>query len=74
MRSATSQAGLKRLITGHRCEVQGCYALAHWLVSFESETSHWCSKHTHIFMRDARLWKKKASNVEGLRGESLLDG
>jgi hypothetical protein len=59
MRSTMSQAGLRRLVTGHECEVQGCREMALWLVSFESETSHWCSKHTRIFMRDATLWRKK---------------
>jgi hypothetical protein len=66
MRSAMSQAGLRRQVTGHKCEVQGCYEVALWLVSFGSETSHWCSRHTRIFMRDASLWeKKKASRVKG---------
>jgi hypothetical protein len=59
MKSATSQTGLQRLVTGRRCEVQGCYNMALWLVLFESEASHWCSKHTRIFMRDASLWKRK---------------
>jgi hypothetical protein len=62
MRSATSQAGLQRLVTGHRCEVQGCYRMALWLVSFESETSHWCSKHTRVFMRDVSFWERKKTN------------
>lgn len=65
VRIATFQARLKRLVTGHRCEARGCCAMALWLVSFESETSHWCSKHTRIFMRDIRLWEKKAGKVEG---------
>jgi len=56
MRSWTSQAMLERLITGERCEVEGCYDLAVWLVSFDDEASHWCSKHTRIKMRDASHW------------------
>jgi hypothetical protein len=66
MRSTAFQTGLRRLATGFRCEAQGCYEVALWLVSFESETSHWCSKHTRIFMRDASIWeKKKTSKVRG---------
>jgi len=56
MRSRTSQALLERLITGERCEVKGCYELAVWLVSFNDEEAHWCSRHTITRMRDANYW------------------
>ena len=62
MRNATTQTGLKRLVTGGRCEAQGCHEIALWLVSFESETSHWCLKHTRTFMRDTRYWERKKTN------------
>ncbi len=59
MQSSTEQVGLQRLVTGNRCEVQECYEMALWLVSFKSETSHWCAKHTRANMRDSARWEQK---------------
>ena len=56
MKGRTSQALLERLITGGRCEVEGCYEMAVWLVSFNEEAAHWCPKHTRINMRDVGQW------------------
>ena len=59
MRSTTSQSGIHRIDTGNRCEEQGCYEIALWLVTFNGTTSHWCAKHTRIFMRDKKVWRKR---------------
>ncbi len=56
MRSWTMQATIERLVNGYPCEVKGCYDLAVWLVSFDEETSHWCSKHTRLSMRETSRW------------------
>ncbi len=56
MRSSTAQAVLERLVTGASCEAVGCYGLAVWLVSFNDEASHWCSKHTRMQMRSQSRW------------------
>ena len=52
MRTATTQGIVQRLVTGNRCELQGCYEMAFWLVTFGSDTSHRCPKHTREYMRD----------------------
>jgi hypothetical protein len=71
MRSWTTQALLERLVTGDRCEAKGCYELAVWLVSFNDESSHWCSKHTRMQMRNGSIWgayldrRSKRDPVEG---------
>jgi hypothetical protein len=56
MRSSATQALVDRLVTGERCEEKGCYELAVWLVSFNDEASHWCSRHTRMKMRDVNHW------------------
>ncbi len=56
MRSWTTQATLERLDTGDSCEVKGCYELGVWLVSFNGESSHLCSKHTRMQMRNTGRW------------------
>ncbi len=60
MRSSTAQAFLERLVTGVRCEEHGCYGLAVWLVSFNDTSTHLCSKHTRLQMRDQAKWNRLA--------------
>jgi len=60
MRSQVTQAFLERFVTGETCELKGCYNLAVWLVSFNDQTSHWCSKHTRMHMRDQGHWGSPA--------------
>lgn len=47
------------MVTGNRCEEQRCYEMALWLVTYNGVTSHWCAKHTRMFMRDRGVWGKK---------------
>jgi hypothetical protein len=51
MQSRAQQTGIQRVVTGNRCEVQGCYEMALWLVSYRDDTSHLCAKHTRSAMR-----------------------
>lgn len=64
MRNSPSTNGISRLETGEKCEVPGCRKMALWVVSFKSQTSHWCVKHTRIFMRDVST---KTGEREGAR-------
>ncbi len=64
MRGSATTALLERLVNGARCEVTGCYGLAAWLVSFNDQTSHLCSKHTRVQMRDQSRW-------EAVEGEEI---
>ena len=64
VRNETSQMGIQRLVTGNRCEAQGCYKMALWLVSIKSETSHWCVKHTNDYMRKAA---KRTGGTPGIQ-------
>ena len=59
MRSSTSQAGIQRMVTGNRCEEQRCGEIALWLVTYNGKTSHWCAKHTRMFMRNRDVRGKK---------------
>jgi len=59
MRSTTSQAEIQRMVTGNRCEEQRCCEMALWLVTYNGATSHWCAKHTRMFMRNRSVWGKK---------------
>ncbi len=52
MQSRATLAALERLDNGGSCEAKGCYELGVWLVSFNGEASHLCSKHTRVRMRD----------------------
>ncbi len=53
MRNETSQTALRRLVTGNTCDVQGCYDMALWVVSYKEQSSHRCLKHTMEFMLKA---------------------
>jgi hypothetical protein len=64
MRSKTWHAGLQRVITGNRCEVQGCYEMALWLVTFKDENSHLCGKHTRSCMRNMSFWNERLSPID----------
>lgn len=64
MQSRTQLTGLQRVVTGNRCEVQGCYQMALWLVTCKEETSHLCGKHTRSSMRNISLWSGKLSLKE----------
>ena len=63
MQNATSQTGLQRLVTGNRCDVQGCYQMALWLVSFKGESSHRCLKHTMMLMQKASRKGKDSAPI-----------
>ena len=56
MRSRTFQSLLEKLVTGERCEAKGYYELGVWLVSFNDQGAHLCSKHTRMNMRDVNYW------------------
>jgi hypothetical protein len=56
MRSWATQATLERLLTGDSCEEQGCFEVGVWLVSFNGESFHLCSKHTRVQMKDSARW------------------
>ncbi len=58
MRSSTAEQGLRRLVTGNRCDVQRCYEMALWLLSDGDESLHLCAKHIRISMRDPTRWKR----------------
>ena len=53
---------VQRLITGYRCETQGCYEMAQWLVTHDETAHHWCARHTRGFMRDKMMWKMNRTN------------
>jgi len=57
MKNWKTQALLERLVAGDRCEERGCHDAVVWLVTFNDETSHWCSRHTKIQMRNATRWE-----------------
>ncbi len=59
MRTSIEKGALERRVTGQKCEVSGCYGLATWLITFDGDTSHWCSKHTRIRMREPGRWGGK---------------
>jgi hypothetical protein len=61
MQSRVQQTGLQRVITGNRCEVQGCYQMALWLISYGAETSHLCAKHTRTAMRSPNFSREPVS-------------
>ncbi len=61
MRSETEQFGLQRLVTGNRCEVQGCYEVALWLLRNKDATKHLCAKHTRSSMRSMSITRDKMS-------------
>ena len=56
MRSWATQASVERRVTGERCEEKGCYGVAVWLIAFNGETTHLCSKHTRMQMRETNRW------------------
>ena len=56
MRSWAAEASIERRVTGDRCEEKGCYGTAIWLISFNGETTHLCSKHTRMQMRETGRW------------------
>jgi hypothetical protein len=63
MHNSSSTNGLSRLDTGERCDVPGCREMALWVVSYKSQTSHWCIKHTRTFMRDASINTKETESA-----------
>jgi len=64
MVDVTVQTSITRMVTGYNCEVPGCHRTAVWLVAMRSQTYHWCSVHTRLFMMDQTLWEEKKSNPE----------
>jgi hypothetical protein len=52
--------GLRRLVTGFRCEEHRCYEMGTWLVCFNGETFHWCPRHTRARMKDQKWWEVAA--------------
>jgi hypothetical protein len=63
MRNSPSANGITRLDTGEKCDVPGCREMALWVVSYKSQTSHWCVKHTRIFMRDVGTCTREKESV-----------
>jgi len=61
MYASIEEPPLRRLVTGTRCQVQGCYEIAFWMVRSDDEESHLCAKHTRISMRDSARWAGDAS-------------
>jgi hypothetical protein len=68
MQASTSAPVLKRLVTGYRCETDGCFEMALWLVSLGGKNFHWCAKHTKIGMRDQGRWGAQAPGTRELGG------
>jgi len=56
MRSWVTQATLERLVTGDVCEENGCFEPGVWLVTFNGESTHLCSRHTRVQMKDSARW------------------
>lgn len=68
MVDVTVQTSITRMVTGYKCEVPGCHRTAVWLVALKSQTYHWCSIHTRLFMKDPSLWsdrKRRNPELEG---------
>jgi hypothetical protein len=55
-----AEEGLRRLVTGNKCECMGCYETASWLVISGNQAHHLCCKHTRQEMRDSTKWGKDA--------------
>jgi hypothetical protein len=60
MRGSPLTNVIRRLDTGEKCEYQGCRETALWVVSYKSQSSHWCVKHTRVFMRELSYQEGKA--------------
>jgi hypothetical protein len=56
MRSWVTQATLERLVSGDSCEESGCFEPGVWLVTFNEEATHLCSRHTRLQMKDSARW------------------
>lgn len=56
MRGWVTQANIERLATGDACEENGCFELGVWLVTFNDESEHLCSRHTRMQMKDSARW------------------
>ena len=57
MQGPRTHPSLKRQDTSSRCDVQGCYEMAMWLISFRGKDYRWCAKHTRKNMRESERWQ-----------------
>jgi hypothetical protein len=64
MKDSPAQPVLKRLDTGSRCDVRGCYEMAMWVISFGGKNYHWCAKHTRKNMRHSERWRRDPAYLD----------
>jgi len=64
MDGSSAPAALRRLDSMTRCDVQGCYDMAVWLISFNGKDYRWCTKHTRKKMREAQRWRHGPSDFD----------
>ena len=54
----TLEGSMQALVTGGKCEEDGCIERARWYVSRGSDSFHWCSMHTVTSMEERDFWKQ----------------
>jgi hypothetical protein len=63
----TLEGNIQALVTGGRCEEEGCRRKAEWYVNRGKESFHWCPMHTIACMDEKDYWKQNHSPLAHIK-------